>query len=266
MRFLLKKNLVQYLLQKADQYNQPSFFYNDPVIIPRLCYDAKDVEIMAFFMALMAWGKRELIVRAGKKLLAIFENAPYDFIMHASAHELKRCEKFVYRTLNGQDIIELVLMLRTLYQEDKLGLAKAFNPTLKPDDSAHAYVYIDHFLSIVDTLLVKSHTRKHFPLNNKTSPAKRLNLFLRWMVRKDERGIDLGLWYHYISQSSLVIPLDVHVMRTLKLLGLTNLKHPSRNLALQITSFAKEWVPSDPCLLDYAFFGLSYFEQKINRF
>lgn len=254
--------LKQYLLQKADEYRQPSFFDEDPIVVPKLCRSPKDAEVMAFLVALMAWGKRELIVKAGKRLLELFDHAPYEFVRYANSNELKRCVNFVYRTLNGQDVLEIVLFLRSLYEQDEQGLARAFNPILKPDESQHAFFYIDHFLKIADALLVHPHARNHFPLNNKSSPAKRLNLFLRWMVRKDDRGIDLGLWHNVISQKSLVIPLDVHVVRTLRQLQLTPNNSPSRRMALHITALAKKWSPDDPCFLDFAFFGLSYFHQK----
>lgn len=255
------QQIKKFLLEKADFYNQPFFMQDDPISVAHQCSRPKDIEVLSFLITSFAWGNRKAIIKAAKYLLHLLNNSPFDFVLHASPNEICKVEKFVYRTTTGEDIIELIYFLRYIYQDNEKGLIHAFNPTLKPDPSMHAFFYIDHFLKIFDAMVKNPHTRKHFPITSRSSPAKRLNLFLRWMVRKDKYGVDFGLWNNCISPASLVIPLDVHVMKTVRYLGLSTTVNPSRKVALELTEFAKTINPDDPASLDYALFGLSFYEK-----
>ncbi|MCX7696683.1 MAG: TIGR02757 family protein [Bacteroidales bacterium] len=258
-------SLKEYLLEKADYYNQPFFMQDDPIWVVHQCSTTRDVEIISFLITTFAWGNRKAIIKAAQQLLKLLDNSPYDFIKNANHHEIRQIEKFVYRTICGDDIIELIYFLRNLYKNDEMGLIRTFNPSLEPDSSKHAFVYIQHFLKKLHVGIRNPHTRHHFPITSCTSPAKRLNLFLRWMVRRDKYGVDFGIWSNYFSSASLVIPLDVHVMRTVRFLGLTRAIHPSRKVALELTDYARSIKPDDPAFLDYAFFGISYYEKIVSQ-
>ena len=253
-------NLKTFLNERADLYNRPGFINDDPISIPHRFSEKQDIEIAAFFAALLAWGTRTGIINSCTKLFHCMDNAPYDFITHFTDNDFTGLKKFVHRTFNGSDLYFLFCFLKDHYQKNKT-LETAFSEWLPPHDTdtEHALNGFYRYM-FKDYAEEKIHVKKHIAAPLKKSACKRLNMFLRWMVRSDNRGVDFGLWKK-IKPAQLVCPLDVHVARVARKLFLLERKQNDWLAAQELTAHLKSFDPVDPVKYDFALFGLGAVEK-----
>ncbi|MEN9600312.1 MAG: hypothetical protein RL596_2636 [Bacteroidota bacterium] len=254
----MQKSLTDFFTEKVEQYNQPSFIANDPVCIPHLFTQQQDIEISAFFAAIFAWGNRTTIINKSKELMQLMEMQPHQFCLYASDKELKKLQGFKHRTFNTTDLLYCIEFFRFHYNTHN-SLEKAFLPNnKKPTTIFEALVHFHHyFFSLED---VPKRTKKHIANPAKGSTCKRLNMFLRWMVRRDKQGVDFGIWKN-ISPSQLVCPIDVHVARVAKRFGLLDRKQIDWQAAEELTHYLQKLDPTDPVKYDFALFGLGVMEK-----
>lgn len=254
----VQEKLIEFLNAKVEAYNQPSFIKEDPVSIPHLFSKKQDIEIAGFFAAVFSWGKRSTIIDKSKDLLKRMDYAPYDFILNADHNELKGLEGFRHRTFREDDLYYFLEFLRHHYSKyDSLETAftRSFNNN---DDTTENGLtgFKDYFFSYEHL----RRTEKHISSPQQNSTCKRLNMFLRWMVRKDDKGVDFGIW-NTISPSQLVCPVDVHVARVAKRFELLKRKQIDWEAALELTGHLRELDPEDPVKYDFALFGLGIMEK-----
>ena len=251
--------LKDFLDQKYEQYNQPGFIEHDPVSIPHAYTKKQDIEITGFWAAVLAWGQRVTIINKCKELFAMMDNAPYDFILNHSEHDLKPFEHFKHRTFNATDTLYFIEFLRQFYQRHT-SLEEAFfkhqNPEAETVESGLKGFH-ELFFDLPDA---PQRTRKHIATPARKSACKRLNMFLRWMVRQDNRGVDFGIWQQ-IKPSQLVCPCDLHVDRVARKLGLIQRKQTDWQTALELTEGLRQLDPNDPVKYDFALFGLGVEEK-----
>ncbi len=251
---MVTQQLIHFLNRQADAFNQPSFIAGDPVAIPHSFRKKQDIEIAAFFAALFAWGNRTTILNKSRELMQLMDNAPHDFISRYDAAGLRRLTLFKHRTFNATDILYLVDFLHQHYRQHA-SLESAFTRFMDPRDET-VETGLDGFYTYVFSLEdAPSRTRKHIAAPFKQSTCKRLNMFLRWMVRRDERGVDFGLWKD-ISPAQLVCPIDVHVARVAARFGLLTRRQLDWQAALDLTRHLRTFDPQDPVKYDFALFGL----------
>jgi uncharacterized protein (TIGR02757 family) len=246
-----------FLEEKYLQYNNPSFIECDPISIPHRFTDLRDREISGFMTAAIAWGRRDLILRSSRNMLERMDNAPYEFIISAGNDELNRLYGFVHRTFNGSDCVYFVRGLRHIYSqyysmEDVLLQGMAENGSLREG--------LSYLRSMFFALPHASRNEKHFADITSGAAGKRLNMFLRWMVRKDNRGVDFGIWKN-IDQASLYIPLDLHSGNTARKLGLLTRKMNDWKAVEELTEILRFFDPADPVKYDFALFGLGVNEK-----
>jgi uncharacterized protein (TIGR02757 family) len=254
---LNEAEIKEFLDEKTDLYNRPSFIENDPVSIPHLFVRKEDIEIAGFMAASIAWGRRDLILRSARQLIEMMDNKPFDFIRNADKKEIERFSNFIHRTFNGTDCICFITALRNIYDsyssmEDILLEGMKSRGSLK-DGITHLR---DCFFSLPHPL----RTEKHFADIKKGAAGKRLNMFLRWMVRKDNNGVDFGVWKR-IDPSMLYLPLDLHSGNTARKLGLLTRKINDWKAVEELTALLREFDPQDPVKYDFALFGLGVNEK-----
>jgi uncharacterized protein (TIGR02757 family) len=248
------KNLKIFLDEAYETYHQSQFLRSDPLQIPHQFTLKQDIEIMALFAAILAWGQRKSIINSCQKLVQLFDNQPYHFILHHQDEDLKRFEGFAHRTFNTTDLLYFIAFLQQHYQREE-SLETAFSIHLKPK-APHVEAALVGFHQYFCSLpYFPKRTGKHIATPAKNSACKRLNMFLRWMVRKDELGIDFGLW-ESISPSQLLCPLDVHVERQARILGLITRPKSDFLTVLELTQNLKKFDAKDPVKYDFALFGL----------
>ena len=254
-------NLKKFLDEKVALYNQLGFIANDPICIPHLFTKKQDIEIAGFFAAIFAWGNRTIIINKSKELMQLMDQHPYDFCLHHSAQDLKRLLRFKHRTFNATDLLYFVQFLQYHYQQHA-SLEDAFVSNRKSSgkgkviEEALTYFH-NYFFSLPD---FPDRTKKHIATPEKKSNCKRLNMFLRWMVRKDNNGVDFGIW-NKIKPADLICPVDVHVARVAKRLQLLERKQTDWQTATELTERLKAFDPKDPCKYDFALFGLGVMEK-----
>ena len=244
--------LKEYLDFKADQYNHPDFIETDPIQLPHRFSKKEDIEIVAFLVSTIAWGQRKSIIKSGERILEIMENDPFEFIQNYTSKDLK----FVHRTFNNVDLDFFFRSLRNIYE--KGGLEKAFGPH---EEISGAKGRIIHFR---DQFLMTEHqdrSLKHISNPSKNSAAKRLNMFLRWMVRNDNHGVDFGIWKS-IPTSELMLPLDVHTSNNARELGLLTRKQNDWKALDELMENLRKFDPIDPVKYDFALFGIGAFEKN----
>jgi uncharacterized protein (TIGR02757 family) len=247
--------IIQLLQQKAKQYNNKNFIANDPISIPHQFTKLQDVEIAALFAATLAWGNRTTIINSCKKLMQLMDNAPHQFITQHQEGDLKRFLPFVHRTFNATDLLYFIAFLQQHYLTNT-SLENAFSKYLQPTDTSVKNALIgfnNYFFSLPDYPM---RTRKHVATPARKSACKRLNMFLRWLVRNDLQGVDFGIWKN-IKMHQLICPLDVHVSNTAFTLGILPNKKANWDNAVALTQFLKTINPTDPAVFDYALFSLS---------
>jgi uncharacterized protein (TIGR02757 family) len=270
------ENLKSFLDSKVDQYNRPEFIENDPISIPHLFTYKQDIEIMGFWAATLAWGQRVTIINKCKELISLMDGTPYDFIINHQETDLKKLLKFKHRTFNDIDALYFISFFRYHYSLHA-SLEDAFIPRTTivslsdNEESNHRQTvqdnniviesYLNHFRSYFFSLPDYPHrTKKHVSSPSQKSTCKRLNMFLRWMVRKDNNGVDFGIW-NRIKPSDLICPCDLHVDRVARNFKLITRKQTDWQTALELTERLKEFDPADPVKYDFALFGLGIEER-----
>ncbi|RNL56088.1 TIGR02757 family protein [Pedobacter jejuensis] len=272
MDFLDLKNFLD---AKVEIYNQPKFIENDPICIPHLFEKRQDIEIAGFFAAVLAWGQRKTIINKCIELFQRMDNAPFDFVLNHQDADLKRLLNFKHRTFNDTDLLYFISFFKAHYTNYE-SLEMAFipnseaalsdvNPSKKGlrnlDFSLGTKNFdveqaLNHFRSYFFSLEDFPHrTKKHISSPKQKSTCKRLNMFLRWMVRDDNKGVDFGIW-NIIKPADLVCPCDVHVDRVGRLLGLITRKQTDWQTAVELTKNLKAFDAADPVKYDFALFGL----------
>lgn len=253
--------IQQLLDQKVKQYNHIDFIEKDPISIPHLFTKQQDIELAAFFAAIFAWGNRTTIIQKSKELLARMDYAPFEFCTQHQALDLKKLAGFTHRTFNDIDLLYCIKFFKQHYATQK-SLETAFfmdQQTGKSIKSVEAgLVHFKHyFFSLEDA---PHRTKKHIASPENGSTCKRLNMFLRWMVRKDQHGVDFGLWKS-ISPADLIIPIDVHVARVSKTFGLISRSQIDWLTAIELTNYCRTLDPRDPAKYDFALFSLGVTEK-----
>jgi uncharacterized protein (TIGR02757 family) len=248
--------LKSFLDLKVREYNQLSFIANDPVCIPHQYHNKQDIEIAAFFAAILAWGQRKTIISKCNELFNRMDNAPHQFMLQHEDVDLKRLLGFKHRTFNDTDLLYFVSFFKMHYT-NHASLESAFLPDLRSQEHGFtAEQALNHFREYFFSLPDFPHrTKKHISSPMQKSTCKRLNMFLRWMVRKDNCGVDFGLWSK-IKPSALICPCDVHVDRVARILGLISRKQTDWLTATELTAKLREFDVEDPVKYDFALFGL----------
>ncbi len=236
-----------------DKFNRPGFIEHDPIMIPHQFSKKEDIEIIGFLIALIAWGQRISIINSGNRLIELFHGEPHDFILNHTEKDLKKCLKFVHRTFNGDDLISLIGYLQYIYK-NKGGLEHAFSYNMSSKDSNVENGLIGFRTIYEQSEFCLHRTLKHIASPEKGSACKRLNMFLRWMVRKDNKGVDFGIWTK-IKMSQLICPLDVHVLNQAVELGLIKEGKGDWKTAVDLTKKLKQFDKNDPVKYDFALFG-----------
>jgi len=245
------------LRRKAREYNRPDFLEQDPVSIPHLFERKEDREISGFFSALLACGNRKAILASARRLMECMDHAPAQFVMQHSPSDLRPLRRFVHRTFNGADCIAVVGALQRIYGRPG-GMEALFTGGFR--DSADPANAIHRFRQALFSAPHPHRTEKHVGDPMRNSTAKRLCMFLRWMVRRDGRGVDFGLWQG-IHPRQLAIPLDVHTARMARLLGLLDRKSNDWKATMLLTERLRTLDPEDPVRFDFALFGLGVSER-----
>lgn len=245
-----ESELKEYLEFKYTQYNTAAFINSDPIQIPHRYQRKEDIEIMAFLVATIAWGNRKMIIKSGEKLTEIMGDSPFEFIQNYQSQNVP----FVHRTFNHVDLDFFFLSLKNIYNNGGLEKAFSLHPQF-PGTAGRIIQFREHFLSVAH----EERSQKHIsnPANN--SAAKRINMFLRWMVRNDNAGVDFGIW-KTISPSELYLPLDVHTGNISRQLGILKRKQNDWKALEEIMIVLREFDPQDPVKYDYALFGIGAFE------
>ena len=248
------KAIKALLDQKHEAYNVPGFITDDPISIPHRFSKKEDIEISAFLAATIAWGRRSMIIKNANLLLEYMEESPYDFILSASDREMEVFDSFVHRTFNGIDAVAWIRRLQYVYKNAG-GLEKIF---ANKQDEKQENVY-NNIISarkvFTEDVTFPSRSHKHFADPSKGSSAKRINMFLRWMVRKDQRGVDFGIW-NSIHPRQLICPLDVHTGNVSRKLGILDRKQNDWKAAEILTNVLRRFCPEDPVKYDFSLFGL----------
>ena len=249
------KELKEFLDEKVDLYNHPNFIESDPIQIPHLYTLKEDIEIAGFLAATIAWGNRKMIINNAKRMMDLMGNSPYDFVMSHNGNDLQRLETFVHRTFNGQDFIGFIKSLQNIYLNQG-GLESIFTLHQENDSMQNA---ISKFKTIFFEIEHLKRTEKHISDPDKNSSSKRLNMWLRWNCRQDNKGVDLGIWKN-ISPSQLSCPLDVHSGNVARKLGLLTRKQNDAKALAELDQNLRALDPKDPVKYDFALFGLGVFE------
>lgn len=250
-----KTSLKGFLDKKVDEYNQPFFIKDDPICIPHLFTTKQDIEIAGFFAAVFAWGNRTTIIKKSKELLLLMDMQPHEFCLHHDVKELKRLAGFKHRTFNDTDLLYFVEFFKYHYSRHKSlesAFAKHGDTIGKMLSGFHHYFFsLEH---------VPSRTRKHIANPERGSTCKRLNMFLRWMVRKDNKGVDFGIWKK-ISPAQLICPIDLHVARVAKRFNLLQRKQIDWLAAVELTDYLRTLDKNDPVKYDFALFGMGVIDK-----
>lgn len=253
---MTQAELKEFLDEKVELYNNPNFIESDPIQIPHSYSLKEDIEIAGFLAATIAWGNRKMIINNARKLMNIMGNTPYDFIMMHTENDLEKLDDFVHRTFNSIDAVTFIKALKNVYQNHN-GLEKVFAKNSEVNSNQKS---ISEFKKVFFEIPHQQRTTKHIsdPLNN--SAAKRINMFLRWMIRNDNKGVDFGIW-KTISPASLSCPLDVHSGNVARKLGLLTRKQSDAKALFELDTNLRKFDPNDPVKYDFALFGLGVFEK-----
>lgn len=253
-----QNELKEFLDKKVGFYNRSTFIDNDPIYVPHQFSKKQDIEIMGFFASVFAWGQRKTIINKSMELARRFDGKPHEFILHHSENDLKQLVGFKHRTFNDTDLLYFVDFLHWHYRAND-SLEGAFIPRSGFSGMEDSLIYFER--NFFDYPHAPERTKKHIATPARNSTCKRLNMFLRWMVRNDNRGVDFGLWKK-IEPKHLICPIDVHVDRTARHLGLISRKQTDWKTALELTENLRMLDAEDPVKYDFALFGLSI-ENKI---
>lgn len=249
---LSKKELKEYLDFKAQQYNTRDFIDSDPIKLPHLFSKKEDIEIVAFLISTIAWGNRTMIIRSGERILDIMGHEPYSFIQN---YESNQHLDFVHRTFNGIDLDFFFRSLKNIYETGGLEVAFSSHPEIE-GIKGRIVNFRDQFLTVEH----EKRSEKHISNPAKNSASKRINMFLRWMVRNDKNGVDFGIWKS-INTSELFIPLDVHTSTNARDLGLITRKQDDWKALEELMTNLRKFDVNDPSKYDFALFGIGAFEK-----
>ena len=244
---MTKSELKEFLDIKVELYNRPDFITSDPIQIPHQFSKKEDIEIAGFLSATIAWGNRKSIINNANKMMTLLEHSPYDFVMHHQESDLEKLESFVHRTFNGIDFISFIKSLQHIYKNHN-GLEAVFAKHAEKQSLQHAIHHFKHTFFEIEHL---KRTEKHVSDPLKKSAAKRINMFLRWMVRNDSTGVDFGIW-RSLSPSQLSCPLDVHSGNVARKLGLLKRKQNDGKALLELDAALRKLDTKDPEKYDFA--------------
>ncbi len=249
-----QKDLQEFLDRKVREYNRPDFIVNDPISIPHSYSKKQDIEISGFFAAIFSWGNRVTIIQKTRELMQLMDNSPHQFVLHHTEKDLKRLPGFRHRTFNATDLYYFIGFFKYHYSHYD-SLEDAFVTKGVPGPALAGFYR--YFFSLEGA---PPRTHKHIASPEKNSSCKRLNMFLRWMVRRDDQGVDFGIWKK-ISPALLICPLDVHVARVARRFGLLTRKQTDWRAALELTDGLLALDKEDPVKYDFALFGLGAIEK-----
>ena len=250
------KALKDFLEEKTRKYNRPEFIETDPIQVPKKFENKENIEIAGFLTATISWGSRQSIIKNAMRMVSAMDFQPRDFVLNSTPANLRALEKFAHRTFNGDDCLYFIRALKNIYQNYD-GLQQVFENGYRQEKSVKSALLHFHNLFFE---LKGERTRKHVSNVGKGASAKRLNMFLRWMVRKDKNGVDFGIWKE-IPTAALMLPLDVHTGNTARKLGLLKRKSNDWKAVEEVTSELRNFDPEDPVKYDFALFGLGVFEK-----
>lgn len=256
--FLKHTELKAFLDEKVEEFNHIDFIVNDPISLPHQFSTLQDREIIGFWVAMLSWGLRKTIINNGQKLIELMDGAPYDFILNHQEKDRKRFLDFKHRTFNDIDALYFLEYFQQYYKNNS-SLEDAFMMESQAFDlEASLIQFHNQFFDLPDS---PKRTRKHVANPAKKSTAKRINMFLRWMVRQDKKGVDFGVWKK-IPTSELMIPLDVHVDKVARKLGLLKRKQTDWQSVKELTENLRKFDPKDPVKYDYALFGIGILDKN----
>ncbi|NRB58912.1 MAG: TIGR02757 family protein [Winogradskyella sp.] len=247
--------LKDFLNEKAERYNNSKFIESDPIQVPHKFSKKEDIEISGFLTATISWGNRKSIIKNAHRMMELLDNSPHDFVLNHTKEDLEPLKSFVHRTFNGDDFVQFVKNLQHIYTKHE-GLEAVFSKYSEKDSLQKS---IHHFKSIFFEISHLERTKKHVSDPLKNSAAKRINMFLRWMVRQDNAGVDLGIWKS-LSPSQLSCPLDVHSGNVARKLELLKRKQNDAKALAELDSSLRKLDSKDPVKYDFALFGLGVFE------
>ena len=252
--FAEMEDLKSFLDRQAEHFENPGFIANDPIQVPHSFVHRTDIEIAGLFAAVFSWGQRKSIIRKSLELMALMDHAPHEFVVHHEEQDLKRLLSFRHRTFQTDDLLYFIRFLQHHYTRFP-SLEDAFNPTPgeKVKDIETALIHFHRYFFSLDD--APKRTRKHVATPERHSACKRLNMYLRWMVRPATKGVDFGLWKS-IAPHQLICPLDVHTGRVARQLGLLRRKANDWKAALELTEVLRSFDPDDPVKYDYALFNM----------
>ena len=248
--------IKSFLDDKAFKYESPSFINEDPIQIPHKFSKKEDIEISGFLTAIISWGNRKMIIKNANSLMNLMDNSPFDFVVNHTKNDLNNLNKFVHRTFNSKDLCFFIKSLYNIYKH-KGGLEYVFNTN---KESVNLNQVIHNFKNIFFSITHQKRTEKHISDPLKGSAAKRINMFLRWMVRSSKKGVDFGLWKN-IDPGQLSCPLDVHSGRVARSLSLIKRKQNDNLALMELDSMLRKFDYKDPVKYDFALFGLSKYEK-----
>ncbi len=252
----MANNISSLLNQKVKQYNNPEFIESDPISIPHMFKRKEDIEISGFLTSVISWGRRVARIKSARQLMELMDYSPYDFLNYSNDTDLVRFQGFVYRTYNSDDCLFMVTALRNIYLRSE-SLESIATHAFKVNNNM-----IDVITGLRNAILQTPHLKrseKHLANPQTGSAAKRINMYLRWMVRQDDRGVDFGIWKD-IPQSHLMCPLDVHSGNVARRFGLLTRKQNDWKAVEELTAELRTFDKDDPVKYDYALFGMGVFE------
>ena len=247
--------LKEFLDTKAEQYNHPDFIATDPLQIPHQFTLNEDIEISGFLTASIAWGNRKSIINSANRMMELMGQSPYDFVMSHSEADLEKFDGFVHRTFNSEDFKHFIRALSHIYKN-----YGGMEPVFAEHSSEFLHHSIHEFKKVFFEIPHLPRTQKHVSDPLKNSAAKRIHMFLRWMVRDNATGVDFGLW-ESIKPSQLSCPLDVHTGNIARKLGLVERKQNDNKTLRELDTYLRKLDPIDPVKYDFALFGLGAFEK-----
>ena len=251
----IPSDIKEFLDEKVNQYNSLAFIDSDPISIPHRFNLKEDIEISGFLASTIAWGNRTMIIKNASKLIGLMGNSPYDFILNHDEHDFDRFNGFVHRTFNEIDLVYFIKSIKNIYVNHG-GMENVFSQSVTADSTQPA---IHHFNSTFFSLPHPSRTSKHVSDPEKGSASKKINMYLRWLVRSDNKGVDFGIWKS-ISPNQLSCPLDVHSGNVARKLGLLTRTQNDAKAVKELDFNLRQMDKDDPVKYDFALFGLGVFE------
>lgn len=254
-----RDRIYELLEQKYKEFNSPAFIETDPISIPRSFTKKQDIEIMGFWTAMLSWGNRKSIISSAKKLVELMDGTPHDFILNHQDKDLIKFLQFKHRTFNATDTLYFIEFFKYYYQNNG-SLEDAFYASMPKNASTvekGLAGFHNLFFSLSDA---PDRTKKHIATPLRKSTCKRINMYLRWMVRNDRSGVDFGIW-EKIKPAQLLCPLDVHVDRAGRKLGLIKRKQTDWQTVLELTENLRSFDPKDPVKYDFALFGIGILDK-----